>query len=189
MAGSVEITGLKEFRRALRAIGPQSPEALKDAHKRLADKGAEYARAAARSMGGIQARAASAIGGRGDERAARVAVLPSSGGRDKMANVAFWGALRHTGWYAAPRYQESTAQHPPWVGADWDVAVRGEGPYAINDALADNLDELLDEYGRMLDELVAFAFPDGAGSRAAGALGGRAAQNIARGASGASIAF
>jgi len=152
-----EISGLREFRAALRASMAQAPELLEDAHKKLADKAADLARARARGMGGVQARAASAIGGRGDEQAARISVLPSR--VDKFGNVAFWGAIRHSGWYANPRYDGSTAQHPPWVGNDWDVAVAGQGPYAINDALAEHLDELLEFYEQMLDELSDGPFP------------------------------
>jgi len=168
LTSGAEIIGLKEFRRALREVGPAWPKELRAVHAQISRRGEALSQSQARGMGGIQAKAASAIRGRANQSEARIAVSPSRSA--PMANVAFWGAKRHTGWYAAPQYASGPAQHPPWVGNTWDVAVAGTGPYAINDALARYLPELLDQYLKMLDRLFDRAYPGGAaaGAPAAG---------------------
>lgn len=157
-SSSIRVDGLGDFTRDLRALGPEWPKALRAVHKDIANKGRDWARAKALGMGGVQAKAARAIGGTATAREARVSV--SSGARTPYANAAFWGAKRRTGWYAAERYATSAGrQHPPWVGNSWDAAVRGQGPYAINAALADHVDEILDYYSAAIDDLTRRAFP------------------------------
>ncbi len=155
MAG-VDVVGLKDFRRELKAIDVNLPKELTRVHQQIARRADALSEAKARSMGGVQRKAASTIKGRGDQRSAKITISGMRG----LGNVAFWGAKKHTGWYAAPQYRGSPAQHPRWVGSSWDVAVRGEGPYAINDALAENLDDILDQYWNMLGILTAKAFPE-----------------------------
>lgn len=155
----VEILNYKEFRAALREVEGNWDSAMSLAHQKIGTRGAGFARARARGMGGVQAKAASAIGEKHTPRFAAVAVMPSA--VDRMGNAAFWGAKRHTGWYDHPRYQDSAPQHPPWVGSSWDVAEHGQGPYAINEALAANIDELLDEYLVAIDGIAKRAFPEG----------------------------
>jgi len=76
-----------------------------------------------------------------------------------MANVAFWGAKKHTGWYNRARYVDGVPQHPKWIGNSWDAATNPGGPYAINAALAAYLPELLDEYEEAIQDLARRAFP------------------------------
>lgn len=153
------VIGLPEFLRGLRQLDGNWDAALALAHQKIASKGAAYARAAARGMGGVQAKSASAIGEKHDPRKATIAVLPSRY-LDAMANAAFWGAKQHSGWYRARRYANSPAQHPRWIGNSWEVAVRGQGPYAINDALASRRDQLLDEYLDEIERIARAAFPE-----------------------------
>jgi hypothetical protein len=151
------VKGLKEFRAALKAAGPEWPPELKRVHEQIGRRSAALSRAAASGMGGVQAKAAPTIKGRGNQKEARISVS----GMRKLGNVAFWGAKRHTGWYAAPRYGESqTAQHPVWVGNSWEVAGDG-GPYAINPALRGYLPEILDQYLDMVQRVADKAFPEG----------------------------
>lgn len=157
--GKVEIVGLKEFRQALRSLGPEWPKALRAANKRIADRGALLARGYAAGMGGVQAKAAGAIKGYANQREIRIGI--GSGKALPMAAVAFWGAKRHTGWYARARYHDSTPQHPEWVGNSWDVAAFGQGPYAINQSLAMNINTLLEEYFTEIEVLAHDAFPEG----------------------------
>lgn len=104
-------------------------------------------------MGGQQAHFAMAIRGRGTVRSARIGVRP-------QAATAFWGALSRTGWYAHRRYRTSSSrQHPRWVGNSWDVGRPG-GPYAINDAIAQNLRSIEGAYVAALDRVTARAFPN-----------------------------
>ena len=156
MAPAVEVRGLKDFRRDLRDLG-WSKE-LRLVHKKLADDIAEKARSAASSMGGVQAKAAAAIKGRATQSSAKVGISP--GARYPMANAAFWGAKRRSGWYARARYQKSQAQQlPTWVGNTWDVGGSG-GPYAINPTIKQYLPDIIDHYDEMLDDLTKRAFPD-----------------------------
>ncbi len=79
--------------------------------------------------------------------------------RDSAANAAFWGAKQdHTGWNAGNRGQPN---QPEWVGNSWDVGVKGQGPYALNEAIATHLDSYLEEMWDGIDRVVAQAFPDG----------------------------
>lgn len=152
-----ELRGFTEFRKELKALGPEWPKELRKVYKATSDRAANWARAKARAMGGVQEKFAGAIRGYANQRSARVGVNtgPRSG-----AGPAFWGAKRHTGWYAKGRYHDSTPQHPPWVGNSWDAAVHGQGPYAINAALADHLDDVVDEFAEMVDDLTHRAFPE-----------------------------
>lgn len=102
-------------------------------------------------MGGPFALFLRHIRGRGTQTEARIEV-------DPIANATYWGAKKRTGWNR--RNRNSAPQHPEWVGASWTPAVAGQGPYAINDALARHRDEILDMFGEAVDRTAARAFPD-----------------------------
>ena len=148
---------MAEFRRALRAMGPEWTRELTKVHRTVALKVAAGAQSRAASMGGVHRRAAPAIKGYANKMNARVGVSP--GAKTRMANVAFWGAKRHTGWYANARYSDGPAQHPAWVGNTWDVGVPGGGPYAINATVAAMTPTIIADFERMIDELARRAFP------------------------------
>jgi hypothetical protein len=151
--GRVEIRGLPEFRRELKVLDGNWPKELRKVHKTIAEEAARRSRGVAARMGGVQAKAATTIKGQSTQKAARIS---TSG----IGHVAFWGAKKHTGWYAGGQYRISTGQqHPDWVGNGWDVATMSGGPYAINPALAMYLPTMLDEYGDMIDDLARRAFP------------------------------
>lgn len=157
---AVEITGLREFRKALKAVGPEFPKELTKANRDVAKIAERVSQNEARAMGGIQRRAASAIKGSANARSARIQIKPSRGKRNPtaMANVAFWGAKKRTGWYRSK--PQGKAQHPEWVGAGWQVAEPNEGPYAINPALARHLDDIVAAHAAALNRLAARAFPE-----------------------------
>lgn len=157
MAVPVEVQGMAEFRRALRAMGPEWTRELTKVHRTVALKVAAGAQSRAASMGGVHRRAAPAIKGYANKMNARVGVSP--GAKTRMANVALWGAKRHTGWYANARYSDGPAQHPAWVGNTWDVGVPGGGPYAINATVAAMTPTIIADFERMIDELARRAFP------------------------------
>lgn len=154
---SVEIRGLKDFRRELRKVSDELPKEMRDENKQIADDGARLAQVYALGMGGVQAKAAGAIKGYATAVQASIG-FPGKTARYPMAPVAFWGARKHTGWYA--HINSNAQQHPDWVGNSWMPGSRGQGPYAINDAVADLADELPDRYGEMVERLAAKAFPD-----------------------------
>ena len=94
-------------------------------------------------MGGVQAKFAGAITGRGAASGARIGL---SGNK---ANAAFWGAKQRSGW----NVRNDTPNLPEWVGNSWDVGGAGQGPYAINDTIAKRTDEILEMYGDAIDKL------------------------------------
>lgn len=154
-----EVKGLKEFRAALRELPGEWKRELADINKRVSDEAAQWARAEASNGTRMQRAAADAIVGAGT--AARAAVSVAPGTADPFANAAFWGARRRTGWYAGQQYRQSVGrQFPAWVGAGWAPAVEGQGPYAINPALARHQDDLINEWGDAFEHLASRAFPD-----------------------------
>lgn len=154
-SGQIEIRGLADFRRALKAMDPDWPKALTKVHRAVATEAAGIARGIATGMGGVRAKAAGTIKGSGNQRSARIG--PSGGGG--IGNVAFWGAKKHTGWYGHSSYNDSqSAQHPPWVGSSWEVGNAGEGPYAINPAVATYEPRMEQRYFDMVLELAHDAF-------------------------------
>lgn len=152
MAPGVEIKGLSEFRRELKAMGPEFPKELRVIHKDIADRVAADARSVASGMSRLQASAAPMIRGYATQREARVGF---PGGT--KAGAAFWGMRRHSGWYAG---KPGPPQAPKWVGAGWEPGVAGQGPYAINDALARKVPDIVLRFERMIEDLAARAFPD-----------------------------
>jgi hypothetical protein len=154
---------MPKFRKELKKVGKEWPRELAQAHRDIAKIGERVSQSEARRMGGVQRKAANAIRGRGNQRDARISVRPSASKRNPtaMANVAFWGASRRTGWYAKPRYRDGGGtQHPEWVGDNWRVAEPNEGPYAINVALARNWNDLQAAYNAAIGRLVRRAFPE-----------------------------
>lgn len=167
----IEVRGLKEFRKNLKAMGSELPKELRTINKHVADEARDMARAEANRMGSVFAKASGSIRSYATQNQASIGF--NQGG---IANVAFWGTKRRSGWYNWRRYlsnsQEGVAsregwvagshgikQHPPWIGSDWDVGVEGQGPYAINDAIARGREYLDDIY---LDEIGTLAHTTGA---------------------------
>jgi len=153
-----EVRGLKEFRAALRELPGSWQRELREINRRISDQAAGWARAEAAGGSPMQRAAAGAIVGAGTASVAAVAVAPGPG--DGFANAAFWGAKRHSGWYVQEQYRNGPPQFPPWVGAGWEPAALGQGPYAINPALARHKDELIDQWGDAFEQLTHEAFPD-----------------------------
>lgn len=148
----VEVLGLSAFRKELRQLEDPKPwtRELGNVNREVAKQGAEWARAAATAMGGPQKHFAGAIRGYGSAASARIAV------KDQDAYAAFWGAKQRTGWNAGNK----TPNQPEWVGSSWDAAVHGQGPYAINDALATRIRQLEALYINGIDDITRRAFPD-----------------------------
>lgn len=147
MADGVRVEGAKELAAALKRFPAVSKRELARSNRSVARKGRGYARQGAERKGPVQRKMAKGIGSTANAKQAALTVrnTPSAPG----ATVAFYGAKRRTGWYAAPQYRASTArQHPPWIGTAWTPAVRGQGPYGINDALAEHIGDLQRDYYR-----------------------------------------
>lgn len=154
-----QVTGLADFRRELKALDDSFPRELRNVHKTIADMSRDGARGVAVGMGGVFAHNAAAIRSYASVGEARVGIR--EGSRYPSAPVAFWGAKKRTGWYAAKRYRDSTGQQfRSWVGDSWDAATFNGGPYAINRALYFDLPEIIEQYAQMIDRLAAKAFPN-----------------------------
>lgn len=147
---NVETIGLREFRQQLKqAENPRRwTTELGRSQRDIAKKVAGWSQFAASGMGGPQGHFAGAIKGRGGATGAYIQIA------DEEANMAFWGGKKRTGWYTRYRFKDSPrAQHPAWVGNSWDVGVAGQGPYAINDTIAERLDDIQQMYGEAVDRI------------------------------------
>src|SRR5437879_12566429 len=88
-SGTVQVEGLRELNKALRALGPELQKELGQASKSVADFVASDARGAALMLGGVAAKVAPSIKGVGGVRSAGVAF---GGARYPMAAGAEFGA-------------------------------------------------------------------------------------------------
>lgn len=149
MAGSaVEVEGLKEFRKALKAADAQYPKEIAKLHREIARLVQVRAVAAASGEGGATRHFASSARASGTQAAARITVAPK-------ANAAFFGAKKRTGWNAG---NQGRPQHRPWVGAGWEPGGSG-GPYGINPAIRASLDDIDRMAGDGMEDLYRKAFP------------------------------
>jgi hypothetical protein len=141
---AVEVEGLKELRRELKQLGPQWPKELRKANKEAADIAASASRSNAHGGTRQQSAAASAIKASGTQSAAQVVI---DAGRVPFALGAFLGSRAYP-------------QFPEWVGNSWEPGGPG-GPYAVNPAIREKEDEIIETYGDALDRLTCAAFPSG----------------------------
>ena len=141
---SIEIHGLKELNRELKRVDAGFPKAMRKAG--LAAAAVVTATAQARAAAGTptQRKAARAIKARAGAGRAAVAVVPSRA--IPFAFGAFFGAKQY------PQFDR-------WVGNTWDAGSRTSGPYAINPAIADTKDEVIDLYATAILEITDKAFP------------------------------
>lgn len=155
-SSGVQIVGLNELRRELRRLeNPREwSKALAKIHREVAKEVASTARSFAQANGGSQKHFAAAIRGYGSVQAARIGIA------NPDAFAAFWGAKQdHTGWNAG---NEGRPNQPEWVGNSFDVGVKGQGPYALNDAVADRIEWAVDTIWAEVDALTQRAFPTAA---------------------------
>lgn len=139
--GMVRLEGFDEFRRALNQAGDGWGRALRSVNRSIADHVANKARGMTETA--QQAAAASAIVGAAESRAAKIAIRNSP----PFAQGAFFGALQYP-------------QFVPWVGASWEVGGSG-GPHAVNPAIRDSMQDIVDAYGDAFEVAAARAFPTG----------------------------
>lgn len=145
---AVQVQGLAELRKELKLLnaGKTWTKELSKLSRKVSRSVVMWSRGEAT---GMQAHFARNIRGAGGAAGARITI-------DRVANAAFWGAKQRTGWNAG----NGTANQPDWVGASWQVGVAGQGPYAINQAIADHMDEIIEMYGEGIDDITSRAFPD-----------------------------
>lgn len=131
---SIRVEGLEEFRDQLRAMGPKVEKEIKRVHKSAAELIAQNAKAR------VSGRLGPAIKPKGDLDGAKVGTEARGSYADAL--VRFWGTRKRTGWYAAPRYADSTRQHPEWVGNQWKPGIRDGEPYYIGDAINETVTDV-----------------------------------------------
>lgn len=154
-AGAVHVRGLRELQTGLRSANPKLARSMTRANKEIATKVSARAQAIARAGTPVQAKAAPAIVGAAEQRAAKIAI--NKGTRFKFADGAFYGA-------------EAYPQFDPWVGNDWDVGGVG-GPDAINPAIAEMVPDIEDFYLNAFEDAVTQAFPSELASLGATVIG------------------
>lgn len=145
---AVQVQGLAELRKELKLLnaGKKWTQELSKLSRKVSRSVVMWSRGEAT---GMQAHFARNIRGTGGPAGARIGI-------DRVANAAFWGAHKRTGWNDG----NGPANQPAWVGASWQVGVAGQGPYAINPAIADHMDEIIEMYGDGIDDITSRAFPD-----------------------------
>jgi hypothetical protein len=140
---NVEIRGLRDFQRGLREIDPKAPAALRKGLKTVAEVVAEAARSKASSSGGVLAKSAESIKAQAQQRQASISW---GSARQPFAVGAILGAIRYK-------------QFDTWRGNSWEVGVAGTGPRAVNDAIADKEEAIVEGVGDVIEELASSAFP------------------------------
>lgn len=136
---AVRVEGLRELQRGCREMSRELQKEMRDELKKLGEKSAEEARFSAQGGTRQQARAAWNIASGATMRGATVGVSASS--TEPYALGAFFGSKR-------PQFPGIT-----WVGNSWEAGVAGQGPYFINDAVADNAAQIEEDLGDMVDRL------------------------------------
>lgn len=135
--GTVQVTGLPELSRALKAIGPDAQKELRDASKRVATFVANDARSAAQSIGGVAAHVAPSIKPVGGVSGAGVAM---GGAAYPMAGGAEFGSLRFK-------------QFKPWRGNGSDAG------YFLYPSIRRDADRIQTEFTDAVDDIIKRRFP------------------------------
>lgn len=141
----VEVKGADLLARSLAKASKDQQKAVAASNRKVARYARDQGRDRARSGTKQQRKMAGGIGSRASKNDARLTIKNTKGAPG--AQGAFYGAKGRSGWYANPRYAESTGrQFPQWVGNSWPIATKGQGPQPINDMLADELPKIGDMY-------------------------------------------
>lgn len=138
---------------------------LRKRYRKVGTKYAGRARNRMRSGPAWLGRAAGAVRGGATATAATI----KTGGRSVPgAAAAIYGTKGPTGWLGGwrngviePNRRAGFAEYrnqPPWVRADWTVATKGEGPRGINDQLADDVDDIREDFAEAAFEMFSRAF-------------------------------
>lgn len=139
----VEIRGLRDFRAELRSLDRGLGRDLRVGLKSAAELVAAEARRRATAEGGVLAKSAESIKAQAVQSAAKIS----------------WGSARQPFALGAVMGAKQYPQFGPWVGNTWQIGQAGEGPRAVNDAIASREDELIEAVGDVVERLAARAFP------------------------------
>lgn len=140
---ALQIDGLDDFRKHLRATDNRLGRAMGQANKKAAEVVASEARTRAQGSGGSAAKGAESIKASAAQRAASVTI---GGAKAPWMPGAEFGARRYR-------------QFPPWRGNQWQPDSGGVG-YFLHPAIRETRDEFEETYLEALDELAHQAFPN-----------------------------
>jgi hypothetical protein len=140
----VDIEGLGDFQKALRALGPEFPKQLTKVNKEIATSVADAAKASARGQGGVAAKAAGSIRSGAEQRSGFVRI--DSTGRYPFALGAEFGSLRYH-------------QFKHWRGNQWTPSGGDGVGYFLHPTIRAKQSEILERYEKALDDLAKHAFP------------------------------
>jgi hypothetical protein len=137
MAEQVRVRGLKELRAELRALEGKWPKELQKTNKAIAEQVAEGTRSAFSGMGGSAPKVASTVKALAQQTRGQVKVGGGSGVASEVAMGNLWGSRTYR-------------QFPAPVA----------GGYGLYPTLAKMKPDIEDRYLKLLDDLLARAFPD-----------------------------
>lgn len=133
-SGAVEVEGLREAVKALKALDDKAPGELRDASKGIAEDVAGKAKARASSLGGVAAHVAPTISARAGATSAGVGL--GGAGNPEAMGAEFGGGRRPT-----------TQQFQPWRG-------NGESAgYFVYPTIRDESDHIVDQFTDAIDDL------------------------------------
>lgn len=130
--GAVEVHGLAELNRALKKVEGDTPNALRDANKKVAQTVTDKARGRATGLGGVAAHVAPSLRASAGATSAGVA---GGGAAFPMFGGAEFGSIRY-------------AQFAPWRGSGPDAG------YFLYPAIRDEAPHIEEEYREVLDNLI-----------------------------------
>lgn len=151
----MKVAGVEEFMASLKKASKDLGTEQRKKHRVVSTKVVEWAKSAASSGTPLERLGAADLAPSATGKGARLLI------RNGPGRPAFWGALGHSGWYDQPKFAGSTPQFPDWVGSTWIAGKRGEGPYVINDVLAERVDEIEALYAEAYESALKSAFPGG----------------------------
>lgn len=134
----IEVHGLIDLQRDLRAINRDLPKELRVVNMKAAELVADDARGRATAAGGALGKASPSIKAVAQQRSAGVRI---GGSKYPFAMGGEFGSIAYK-------------QFKPWRGSG------GDAGYAVYPAKRDNTDRIVDMYGDALDELTKKAFPN-----------------------------
>lgn len=146
MQGKVEVVGLRDFQKALRAADPKWPRELRVASREAAETVAGAASASFASRGGVAPKAAPSVKAPAEQRRARVRL---GSDRYPFALGAEFGGGKYGAGNPTLRGGYTTQFEPH----------RGKEGYSLFPAIRRLRPEVIEKYGDALERIAAEAFP------------------------------
>ncbi len=150
MIRAIQVDGLKDFQKDLRAANRDFPKQLRVAGKDAAEIVAGRTRSSYARRGGVAPKVARSVKAMGEQRGASVKI---GGKRFPFALGAEFGGGKYRKGRPSPRGGYTT-QFPPWRGNGL-----GAG-YSLMPTIRASQEEIVDQYADALDAIAKRCFPD-----------------------------